>query len=244
VLRVPLTPLTSVLIVDDEPAVRDIMARWATLDDLAWHARLLRELRDCVEHICAEVGRHAIGGATEDDILTAMARMRTPETMAHGERVARYAMSAARELGLGDDDLRLLEAAARLHDIGKLAIPESLLSKPSVLSPGEEAIVRRHVNTGAEILASSRSLHHLASIVVASHEWFSGGGYPRCLAGDATPLAARIIAVADAYDVMTHTRPYRGRLDSADAISELLRCSGSQFDPAVVDAFLAVLGRR
>jgi putative two-component system response regulator len=335
-----MTPLTSVLIVDDEPAVRDIMARWAgslglnartagdaeealallkaepsdlavidimmpgrdglwlanelqrdhpqtavvlataytsllqgdrapvadllvkpfargrfelavdrgrrwrkdTLEDLAWHARLLRELRDCVEQICTDVARHAIGGATETDILLAMALMRTPETMAHSERVTRYAMSVARELGLAGDDLQRLEGAARLHDMGKLAIPESLLTKPSALSPGEQAIVRRHVDTGAEILASTRSLHDLASIVVASHEWFGGGGYPRQLAGDAIPLAARIIAVVDAYDAMTQTRQYRGRVDSADAVCELLRCSGNQFDPAVVNAFLAVLG--
>jgi putative nucleotidyltransferase with HDIG domain len=163
--------------------------------------------------------------------------------MAQAERVTRYAVAVARELELDEGDVRLLEAAALLHDIGKLTIPESLLDKPSRLSPGEQAIVRQHVETGAEILASTRSLHHLANIVAASHEWFSGGGYPRHLAGDAIPMAARIIAVADSYDAMTQQRGYRGSLDSSEAVSELLRCSGSQFDPALVAAFLAVLGR-
>jgi putative two-component system response regulator len=217
--------------------------RKATLEDVAWHARLMQETRDRVEHICALVPLQAVGGVTEDEVLTAMAHARTPETMAHAERVRRYALSIARELGASHEDVPALGDAARLHDIGKLAIPESLLSKPSALSPGEQAIVRRHVDTGAEILASTQSLHHLADVVVASHEWFAGGGYPRQLAGTAIPLPARIIAVADAYDAMTHSREYRAGLDSADAVAELLRCSPSQFDPDIVAALLAVLGK-
>jgi putative nucleotidyltransferase with HDIG domain len=213
------------------------------LDDVTWHARLMDEMRENIKSLCAEVPRSASDGATEDETLTAIAHARTPDTMAHSERVGRYATSVARELGLDPADVQLLEDAARMHDIGKLAIPESLLNKPSALSPGEQAIVRRHVDTGAEILASTQSLHHLADVVFTTHEWFGGGGYPRQLQGAAIPLASRIIAVADAYDAMTQGRRYRGGLTSADAVSELLRCSPSQFDPEIVNAFLAVLGR-
>jgi putative nucleotidyltransferase with HDIG domain len=175
-----------------------------------------------------------------------MAQERTPETMAHGERVARYAVSVARALGaLGSTGPMLdqLDRAARFHDIGKLAIPDSLLNKPSPLTPAEQSIVRHHVDAGAEILASGRTTHDLAAIALASHEWFGGGGYPLQMAGAAIPVASRIIGVVDAYDAMTQHRQHRQRLDSVEAVSELLRCSGTQFDPEVVDAFLTVLSR-
>ncbi len=103
--------------------------------------------------------------------------------------------------------------------------------------------MRRHVDAGAEILASSRTLGPLAPIVRASREWFGGGGHPGSLAGDAIPLVSRIIAVADAYDTMTQAAMYRSPLTSTEAVSELLRCSAVQFDHAVVVAFLSVLSR-
>jgi HD-GYP domain-containing protein (c-di-GMP phosphodiesterase class II) len=106
------------------------------------------------------------------------------------------------------------------------------------------AIMRRHVDVGAEILDATRTLRAAAPAVLASHEWFGGGGYPRKLAGAAIPLASRIIAVADAYDAMTEERAYRSACDAADAVTELLRCCPAQFDPEVVRAFLAVLGAR
>lgn len=217
--------------------------RKEALDELSWRLRLSLELRDRTENICGAVGRQADPGALEASVLTEMAAARTPDAMAHGERVARFAVSVARELWLSGDAIEQLESVARFHDIGKLAIPDSLLNKPSCLTPAEEAIVRRHVDAGAEILASTRTLHELAGLVLATHEWFGGGGYPLGLVGDAIPLAARIIAVVDSYDAMTQGPHYRDRLDSAEAVSELMRCAGSQFDPAIVDAFLAVLGR-
>jgi HD-GYP domain-containing protein (c-di-GMP phosphodiesterase class II) len=103
--------------------------------------------------------------------------------------------------------------------------------------------MQRHVDAGADILEASESLRAVAPIVRASHEWFGGGGYPRKIAGDAIPLASRIIAAVDAYDAMTQNRAYRMRFDSSDAIAELLRCCPGQFDPRVVNAFLAVLGK-
>jgi HD-GYP domain-containing protein (c-di-GMP phosphodiesterase class II) len=161
----------------------------------------------------------------------------------HGERVARFSVAIGRALRLPEDGLSTIDAAARFHDIGKLATPEALLTKPSPLTPGEVAIMRKHVDAGAEILAATESLRTIAPLVRASHEWFGGGGYPQRLAGDAIPLASRIVAVADAYDAMTQDRRYRSRLDSADAIAELLRSAPVQFDPDIVVAFLNVLGQ-
>jgi len=170
--------------------------------------------------------------------------------MRHSERVTAYSVSIARELELDAAVLEALEQAALFHDIGKVAVPEPLLTKPSALSPAEFAIMRRHADAGAEILEATAavggaaSLRSSAAAVRASHEWFGGGGYPEKLAGTAIPLASRIIAVADAYDAMTADRSYRGSLGSGDAVAELLRAAPSQFDPDIVVAFLMVLGRQ
>jgi HD-GYP domain-containing protein (c-di-GMP phosphodiesterase class II) len=217
--------------------------RREALEDVRWHAQLALELRDRTDSICAEVTLQANAGASEADVLVAMSNAHMPETMAHAERVARFARSVARELALDGETTSLLESAARFHDIGKLAIPASLLDKPSPLTPGEEALVRRHAEVGAGILAACRTLSHLAPLVLASHEWFGGGGYPRKLAAQAIPLCSRIIGVIDTYDAMTQNRQYRNGLDSTDAVSELLRCRHTQFDSEIVAVFLAVLGR-
>jgi HD-GYP domain-containing protein (c-di-GMP phosphodiesterase class II) len=106
------------------------------------------------------------------------------------------------------------------------------------------AIMRRQVDAGMRLLAQTAELAYVAPVVAASHEWFAGGGYPNRLCGEHIPLASRILAVCDAYDAMTEDRTYRERLDSADAVAELLRCCPSQFDPDVLVGFLAALGRR
>jgi putative nucleotidyltransferase with HDIG domain len=217
--------------------------RKETLEEVAWHARLSVEVRDHAEAIAVAVRGEAAAGASEADTLLALAASRTPDTMAHADRVTRYALSAAREMGVDGDLAPVLEMAARFHDIGKVAMPDALLTKPSPLSAGERAIMRRHVDLGAEILSATDSLAAAAPIVLASHEWYNGGGYPRKLAGANIPLASRIIAVADGYDAMTHDRSYRPGTHSSDAIAELLRCSLTQYDPDALNAFLAVLGR-
>ncbi len=219
--------------------------RWRkeTFAELQWHAQLSIELQDRIEQICVALERRRRQGEDEGEVLLEMARTQTPVIAAHGDRVARYAGSVAREMGCADEAGLILERAARFHDIGKLAIPDALLTKPSPLAAGEDLIMRKHADAGAEILVSTVTLADVAPFVLASHEWFGGGGYPLKLAGEAIPLASRIIAIADAYDAMTQGRSYRVRLDSAEAVEELLRCSPSQFDPAVVAPFLAVLGR-
>jgi putative nucleotidyltransferase with HDIG domain len=217
--------------------------RKRALEEGHWHAMLAIELRDRVTQISQEVAARAAAGVEEGDALAALAAERTPDVAAHGERVARYAHSVARQLdvdrALGAD----LEVAARFHDVGKMAMPEAILSKPSPLTPGEAAVMRQHAAIGADILEATRTLGFAGPAVRASHEWYGGRGYPRQDAGTAIPFVSRIIAVADAYDAMTQDRSYRNQLDSSDAIAELIRCSPSQFDPEIVAAFLSVLGR-
>ena len=166
-----------------------------------------------------------------------------PDVVEHSERVVRFAIATAKELNVNASQIQLLERAARFHDIGKLAMPEAVLTKPSPLTPGEVTIMRGHVDTGAEILMSTATLRSTVPIVKASHEWFGGKGYPDGIAGQAIPLASRMIAVADAYDAMTQDRHYRTRLGAVEAISELLRGAPSQFDPDVVVAFLNIVNR-
>jgi putative nucleotidyltransferase with HDIG domain len=216
--------------------------RKRTLEDLHWNAMLAIELRDRAAAISATVSERALNGEHEGVVLHDLAIDQMAETAAHGERVARYAQSVAREMGILDLGPSLA-IAARFHDIGKMALPDALVTKPSPLTSGEKAIMRQHVDVGADILEATDTLRTAAPIVRASHEWFGGGGYPQQLAGSTIPLASRIIAVVDAYDAMTQDRAYRTRFDSSDAVAELLRCSPTQFDPQVVAAFLAVLGR-
>ena len=217
--------------------------RRLALEELRWHSLLSLELRDRTADVLRIVNGQIAAGISEIDALDALAAARMPETRAHTERVARYARSVACELGVEAVVGAELGVAAHFHDIGKLAMPDALMTKPSPLTPGETAIMRRHVEVGAEILAATATLCHATHLVLASHEWCGGGGYPRNLSGAAIPLASRIIAVADAYDAMTQDRVYRVHFDSSDAIEELLRCSPTQFDPRVVGAFLRVLGR-
>jgi putative two-component system response regulator len=217
--------------------------RRQVLEEGHWHAMLSIELKDRAAHIGHVLGERVKGGAREDEALRALQFERMPEVGAHAERVARYAHSVARELDVDRALGRDLELAARFHDVGKMAMPEALIAKPSPLTCGEMAIMRRHAEIGAEMLEAAGSLAVAAPAVRASHEWYGGGGYPRQAAGIAIPFVSRIIAVADAYDAMTQDRTYRVRLDSSDAVAEILRCSPSQFDPEIVAAFLVVLGR-
>jgi len=213
------------------------------LAESQWYAQLALEVRDRIDGVHAYVAERRAAGCDEAEALMALAAERIPAVVAHSDRVARYTVALAREVGIPDIVLPSVEHAARFHDIGKLAMPESLLTKPSKMDPGEMAIMRRHADAGAEMLAVTDTLTELAPIVCGTHERFGGGGYPSNLAGAAIPYASRLIAVADAYDSMTQTRPYRKQLDASEAVNELLRCAPSQFDPDIVFAFLALLAR-
>jgi diguanylate cyclase (GGDEF)-like protein/putative nucleotidyltransferase with HDIG domain len=167
--------------------------------------------------------------------------LRDAGTARHSQTVGRYAQEIAMRLGFDPDRVERMRIAGLLHDIGKLAVADAILHKPGSLTDAEWEEVRRHSEVGARIL-SHAGLRDIASWVLAHHERWTGGGYPHGTAGEAIPLEARILAVADAYEAMTAVRPYRtSPLTHPAAQAELERCSGQQFDPAVVEAFLAIV---
>lgn len=160
----------------------------------------------------------------------------------HSETVGRYAELMARALGLSARRVGRVRLAGMLHDIGKVGVPDSILSKPGPLTEAELTVVRRHPELGVQILEHP-SLTDVQAWVGAHHERPDGLGYPSGISGDALPLEARIVAVADAYEAMTSDRSYRDSIGSSRARAELRRCAGTQFDARVVDAFLAALDR-
>jgi diguanylate cyclase (GGDEF)-like protein len=160
----------------------------------------------------------------------------------HAEQVARLAVLTAERLGLPARAVQRCRLAGWLHDVGKLAISEPILTKPGPLDDAEWALMRTHPAAGAAVVSRVGALRQAAPAVRHHHERYSGGGYPDNLAGTAIPLEARIIAAADAYAAMTATRPYSAARTPEDAAGELRRSAGSHFDPAVVESLLAVLG--
>lgn len=164
-------------------------------------------------------------------------------TKGHSERVTQYAVAIAREMGLHKKDIEDLKIAALLHDIGKIGTYDIILDKPERLSDEEFELIRMHPSKGADILKPVKQLHDLLPVIKHHHERLDGKGYPDGLKGNEIPLLSRIICVADSYDSMTSERPYRPAPSKEYAIAELERCSGTQFDPQVVKAFLKVLAR-
>ena len=281
-----MAPLTSVLIVDDEPAVRDLMSRWvaslglrpqtastaeealaslrlrhydlAVIDvmmpghDGLWLAGEIQREHPHTAVIVATaytelLDKDAQQAPLADILIKPFQRERFALAVDRGRQWRKQALEELHWHALLSIELR--DHAARIRHAldGRVAAgateADALHSKPSPLTPGEMAIMRQHVEIGAEILESTHSLAVAAPGVRASHEWFGGGGYPRKAAGITIPFVGRLIAVADAYDAMTQDRAYRIRFNSSDAVAEILRCSPAQFDPEIVDAFLAVLGR-
>jgi HD-GYP domain-containing protein (c-di-GMP phosphodiesterase class II) len=176
------------------------------------------------------------------DRLGQAAEYRDDNTPEHAQRVGALSARLARGLGLPDRTVRLLRRAAPLHDLGKIAIPDSILLKPAPLSPEEHAVIQTHAVLGARVLADSRSdIFELAEQVVRSHhERWDGDGYPDGLAGEAIPLVARIVHVADVFDVLLHERPYKEAWTVAQAAEEIRAGAGGEFDPQVVEAFKAL----
>ena len=175
------------------------------------------------------------------DVLLGLMRERDPELDTHVQQVARLARRLGLEAGMGSDELRKLVAAAELHDVGKAAIPEAILNKPAALDHDERAFVERHTLIGERIIASAPTGRPVATIVRATHERYDGRGYPDGLAGEQIPLAARIIAICDAYDAMTSARSYRAAMPPRQALAEIGRGAGSQFDPRLAEIFLRIL---
>jgi diguanylate cyclase (GGDEF)-like protein len=177
------------------------------------------------------------------DLLVRVLAEREPDLHIHVLDVGALAREVATELGIPEQDHPEIVHGAELHDVGKIAIPESILHKPGPLDDDEWAYMKRHTLVGERFLLSVPALRAVGRLVRSSHERWDGNGYPDGLRGEEIPLGARIISVCDAYDAMVTDRPYRKGTDSESALAELRRCAGTQFDPAVVEAFCAVMGR-
>ncbi len=172
------------------------------------------------------------------EALVAMLDARERNTAQHSIRVRRLAKILAREMGLSETEIDEISHGALLHDIGKIAIPDAILLKPGPLTPEERAVIQTHPEVGFKVVSSSKYLEKAAEIVLQHQECFDGSGYPQGLKGDAICLGARIFAVVDTYDAMRSDRPYRKALPAGIATAEIKRHRGTQFDPAVVEAFV------
>lgn len=168
---------------------------------------------------------------------------RSYETEEHAQRIKNVSTRLGLALGLSGTDMDELGLLSLLHDIGKIAVPDSILMKPDKLSPDEWEEMKKHAEIGYRIAHSSQELSHIAEYILSHHERWDGHGYPRGLKGAEIPKLSRIISIVDAYDVMTHTGPYKGAMSHEEAIEEILRCSGKQFDPQIANVFVTVMNK-
>ena len=202
--------------------------------------RLVAQNASLEEQVAARTRELEVARLEILDRLALAGEYRDDDTQQHAWRIGRSSALMAAELGLGRQQAELIGRAAPLHDIGKLGVSDAILRKPGPLSEEDFECVKRHAAIGAEILAgSSSSLLQMAQVIALSHhERWDGCGYPNGLAGEAIPLPGRIAAVADVFDALTHERPYKHAWSVDEAVAEIRRGSGSQFDPTVVDAFM------
>jgi HD-GYP domain-containing protein (c-di-GMP phosphodiesterase class II) len=188
-------------------------------------------------------GRATADRQSSDVLLRALAE-RHPDLGDHQDGVAELAAEVARRAGIEGEDFKQVCHAAALHDVGKVAIPDAIIDKPAALDDEEWAFMRRHTIVGERIIAAAPALGGAAKLVRSSHEAFDGSGYPDGLAGEQIPLGARIIAICDAFDAMISDRPYSRPRTIEEAIAELRRCAGAQFDPALVRLFEQAMADR
>lgn len=177
-------------------------------------------------------------------VLAAAIDARDPYTHGHSMRVSMFSLQLGREIGLNNALLEELEVACLFHDIGKIKTPDAILRKRDKLTVREHKEMMRHTEYGADILSKAPSLQKYILPVRHHHEWFNGKGYPDGLKGDAIPLFAAIIAIADTYDAMTSNRPYRGAISELRTLEELMKCAGRQFNPDLVKVFTKIMDKR
>jgi HD-GYP domain-containing protein (c-di-GMP phosphodiesterase class II) len=184
--------------------------------------------------------RPSAGGEVEA-VLIRVLNQRAPELGEHGNTVKSLALAVGNRLGLSAGELGTLGRASELHDVGKVAIPDDILTKAGPLDPDEWTFMQQHTLMGERIIAAAPSLASVGSLIRSSHERWDGKGYPDGLAGEEVPLASRIIFACDAYDAITTERPYSPVRSAEDALAEIRECAGSQFDPRVVEALEEVV---
>lgn len=200
-------------------------------------ARMIQEQNESLQEYAAELESSYYDMVR---ILAAALDARDNYTYGHSARVARLALGLAEKLDFSESDMQQLELACLLHDIGKIHVPDAVLNKKARLDQNEYEQIMKHPLRGAQILELVPSLHKFIPVVKHHHERYDGTGYPDRLRGEAIPLHAQIVALADTYDAMTSSRPYRQGLIREIAIEEIRRCSGSQFNPLLVELFIQV----
>ncbi|HEX7089833.1 MAG TPA: HD domain-containing phosphohydrolase [Longimicrobiales bacterium] len=226
--------------------VAEVLLRIKNLLEMRFLQLQLQRQNELLEQRVRERTRELEGARIE--ILERLARaaeFRDDTTGQHTQRVGRISALVARSLGLPAPQVDLIRRAAPLHDVGKIGIPDSILLRPGQLGEREFEVMRTHTYIGARILSGSRFplLDVAATIALTHHERWDGTGYPKGLRGESIPMVGRIVAVADVFDALTHDRPYKAAWPVEDALAEIERQAGRQFDPQVVEAFLETLRR-
>lgn len=204
------------------------------------HVELQRQNEDLEDRVRERTTELSMARCEALEALARAAEFRDDDTGQHTKRVGELSAAIAQVMGQPTEFVEALRLAAPLHDVGKIGLPDSILLKPGMLDADEIAVMRRHTITGGHVFSGIRSpLMKLArEIAISHHERWDGSGYPKGLAGEAIPLAARIVSVADVYDALVHERPYKRAWAHADAIAEIESQKGRQFDPEVVEFFL------
>jgi response regulator RpfG family c-di-GMP phosphodiesterase len=214
----------------------------AAAERRVWLKHLTTEMNERREQLRASAVALQASVADTLDALLELIGADDPQLLAHSRRTAAMALRIGDTIGLTSQQMETLKEGALLHDFGKLGLPTTILRKPATLTSDEKAIVRRHPDVAAEILLSIGGFDKAAEILRASTERYDGRSCDKTVPGEAIRLCGRIVAVADAYDSMTHHQIYRDALPNSDATREILRCSSTQFDPDVVSVLLEVLG--
>ena len=210
-------------------------------------ANAIRHLTTREEVLEGRVAKQALFKAQVESMerMAVVAELRDDSTGEHSYRVGRMASLLAKENDCNDDMIFMIDIAARLHDIGKVGIPDGILLNPKKLNFAEREVMKTHTTIGAEVLANSniKQMETAEAIARYHHEWWDGTGYPTGLAGDQIPLVARITALADVFDALTHKRPYKHAWPIDAALTEIMSLRGRQFDPKLTDLFLGLVGR-
>lgn len=178
------------------------------------------------------------------DALSKALEAKNAHMFGHSERVAELSLRMAQQIGLPLAEQERIHIGAHLHDIGKIGIPDAILNKPGKLTESEFAIIRQHPEIGGDIVSKVKVFHSVVDIVRHHHERFDGNGYPDKLCGTEISLGSRIVCVADAFDAMISMRSYRPPLNVSEAMAEMERCRGSQFDPAIVDVLKKIVSNK